>query len=96
METIARTFIIPSRHIIHQEIFFKNASIGKLAVAMKANSAVAGCVHENIFSWQPFRWREHRTVWDGRAIVSLDTTSPGRPYVTTMKAIAVYLRVYCF
>ena len=48
METIARTFIISSRqNQIIQEINFKNASIGILAVAMKANSAVAGCFHEH-------------------------------------------------
>ena len=48
-----------------------------VAVSMNTNSTVAGYVHEN---------REKlRIIWGGRAIVSLDTTSPCRPYVTTMK-----------
>ena len=48
METIARIFIIPSRqNQFIPEINFKKASIGRLAVAMKANSAVAGYFHEH-------------------------------------------------
>ena len=42
---------------------------------------------ENPFSYQQFHLRELRIIRGGRAIVSLDTSSPCRPYVTTMKAI---------
>ena len=52
---------------------------------MKTNSAVAGSFHENPFSYQLFYLRELRINWSRRAIVSLDTTYPCRPYVTTMK-----------
>ena len=88
METIARTFIIPSRHnqFIHEKIF-NNASIRSVAVIMNTNSAVAGFFYENTFSYPLFDLREFRIFWGGRAIVSLDTTSPCRPYVTKMKAM---------
>ena len=80
METIARTFII-------QENVFNNAPIRRIAVAMNTNSAVAGSFHENLFNYQQFHLRELRIIRSGRAIISLDTTSPCRPYVTTMKAM---------
>ena len=54
---------------------------------MNTNSAVAGSFHENPFSYQQFHLRELRIILGGRAIVSLDTSSPCRPYVTTMKAM---------
>ena len=86
METIARTFVIPSRqnHFI-QENVFNNAPIRKIVVAMNTNSAVAGSLHENPFNYQQFHLREHRIIRSGRAIISLDTTSPCRLYVTTMQ-----------
>ena len=88
METIARTFIIPSRqNQFIQEFNFKNASIGILAVAMKANSAVAGCFHKNPSSYQKLHLRELRNVCGGMAIVSLDRPSFCCPYVTTKKAM---------
>ena len=87
METIARTFIIPSRqNQFIQENVFNNAPIRRIAVAMNTNSAVAGSFHENPFNYQQFHLRELRIIRGGRAIISLDTTSPCRPYVTTMKA----------
>ena len=87
METIAGTFIIPSRqNQFIQESKFNNAPIRRVAVAMKTNSAVAESYFKNLFSYQLFHLRELRTTRAGRAIVSLDTTSPCRPYVTTMKA----------
>ena len=88
METIARTFIIPScqNHFI-QENIFNNAPIKRVAVAMNTNSAVAGSLHENPFSYQQFHLRELRIIRGGRAIVSLVTTSSCRPYVTTKKAM---------
>ena len=54
---------------------------------MKTNLAVAGPFHENPFNYQQFHLRELRNIRGGRAIISLDTTSPCRPYVTTMKAM---------
>ena len=88
METIARTFIIPSRqNQFIQENIFNNAPIRRITVAMNTNSAVAGSFHENPFSYQQFHLRELRIIRCGRAIVSLDTTYPCRPCVTTMKAM---------
>ena len=69
------------------EKFFNNAPIRRTAVAMNLNSAVAGSFHERLFSYQQFQLEELRIVQGGRANVSLDTTSPCRHYVTTMKAI---------
>ena len=53
---------------------------------MNTNLAVAGSFHEKLFNYQQFHLRELRIIRGGRAIISLDTTSPCRPYVTTMKA----------
>ena len=54
---------------------------------MNTNSAVAGSFYENSFNYQQFHLRELRIIRGGRAIISLDTTSPCRPYVTRMKAM---------
>ena len=88
METIARTFIIPSRQnqFIQQNVF-NNAPSRRIAVVMNTNLAVAGPFHENLFNYQQFHLRELRIIRGGRAIISLDTTSPCRPYVTTMKTM---------
>ena len=86
METIARTFIIPSRqNQFIQKNDFNNAPIRKTAVAMNANSAVAGSFQGKLFNYQQFLLRELRIIRGGRAINSLDATSPCRPYNTTMK-----------
>ena len=88
METIARTFNIPSRqNQLIQENIFNYAPIRRVGNAMNRNSADAGSFHENPFNYQQFHLRELRVNRGGRAIVSLDTTSPCRPYVTTMKAM---------
>ena len=88
METIARTFIIPSRqNQFIQENVFNYALIRRTAVAINTNSAVAGSFHKNPFNYQQFRLRELRIIRGGGAIISLDTTSPCRPYVTTIKAM---------
>ena len=88
MNNIARIFIIPSsqKQIIRRKVF-NNNSLRKIAVAMKTNSAVAGLFHENSFNYQQIRLRELRNIRDQRAIVSLDTIFPCRPYITTMKAM---------
>ena len=54
---------------------------------MNTNSAVAGLFHENSFNYQQIRLRELRNIRDRRAIVSLDTSFPCRPYITTLKAM---------
>ena len=54
---------------------------------MNTNSVVAGSPRKNAFNYQQFQFRELRVFRGGRAIVSLDTTSPCRPYVTTMQAM---------
>ena len=73
METIARTFIIPSRqNQFIQENVFNKAPIRRIAVAMNTNSAVAGSFHENLFNYHQFHLRELRTIRGGRAIISLD------------------------
>ena len=52
METIARTFIIPSRqNQFIQENVFNNTPIRRIAAAMKTNSAVAGFFLQNPFSY---------------------------------------------
>ena len=73
METIARTFIFPSRqNQLIQENVFNNAPIRRLAVAMNTNSAVAGSFHEKRFNYQQFHLRELEIIRGRRAIVSLD------------------------
>ena len=54
---------------------------------MNTNSAVAGSFHENPFNYQQFHLRELRNIRVGRAIVSLDTTSHRRPFLTTMEVV---------
>ena len=82
METIARTFIIPPRqNQFILEFIFISAPIRRVAVAMNTISAAAGSFHENPLSYQQFHLRELRIIGAGKAIVSLDTTSPCRPYV---------------
>ena len=84
METIARTFIIPSRqNQFTQENILNNATIRKINIATKTNSAVA----RSSFNYQQFILRELRIIRSGRAIIFLFTTSPCRPNVTTMKAM---------
>ena len=88
METVARTFIIPSQqNQFIQENIFHNAPIRRLAIAMNTNSAFTGSFDENPFHYQKFDLREIRIVRGGRAIVSLDTREDCRAYVTTMKAM---------
>ena len=63
METIARTFIIPSRqNQFISEIVFNDARIRKIAVAMNTNSAVTGSFHENLFNYRQFFLRELRIL----------------------------------
>ena len=54
---------------------------------MDPNSAVAVSFQDNFFDYQLFHLREPRIFRGGRAIISSHTTSPCRPYITTMKAM---------
>ena len=88
METIARTFIVPSgQNQFIQENVFNNAPIRRIAIAMNTNSAFTGHFQENPFHYRKFGLRELRIVRGGRAVVSIDTTNNCRAYVTTMKAM---------
>ena len=86
METIAPTFNVPSgQNQFIQEKVFKYAPIRRIAIAMNTISAFTGHFQENPFHYQKFGLRELRIRRGGRAIVSVDTTSDCRAYVTTMK-----------
>ena len=85
METIARSFIIPSgQNQFIQENVFNNAPIRRIAIAM---NTITGHFQENPFHCQKFGLRELRIVRGGRAIVSVDTNNDFRAYVTTMKGM---------
>ena len=87
METIARTFIIPSgQNQLIQENVFMYAPLRRIAVALNTISALVGSFHEAPFNHEQFHDRKNRIIRGGRANVSLDTTSPCRPSVITMKA----------
>ena len=89
METIARTFIIPSRqNLFIQENVFNNAPIRRIAIAMNTNSSFTGSYPGNPFHYQKFDLRELRIIRGGRAVVHLNTEDDCRPYVTTMKAMS--------
>ena len=63
MESVARTFIIPSlQNHFMQENIFNNAPISRIAVEINTNSAVAGLFHENLFSYQQFQMTELRII----------------------------------
>ena len=74
METIARTFIIPSaqNQFIQEKVF---------------NNAPIPIFQENPFHYRKFGLRELRIVRGGRGVVSIDTTNNSRACVTTMKAM---------
>ena len=59
IETIARTFIIPSgQNQFIQENVFNNAPTRRVAIAMNTNSAFTGYFQENPFHYQKFGLRE--------------------------------------
>ena len=58
-----------------------------MAVGKETISSAAESFHENPFNSQQFNLRHIRIIRGGRAIVSLDITSPCRFYVTTRKAM---------
>ena len=88
METLAKTFIIPSsQNQFIQENFFNNAPIRRFAVAMNANSAFTGSFTENPLWYQQLDLRQIRILRGGQPIVDYDTSDNCRLYVTTMKAM---------
>ena len=66
METIARTFIIPSgqNQFIHENVF-NNAPIRRIAIAVNTNSAFTGHFQEIPFHYRKFGLRELRIVRGG-------------------------------
>ena len=72
METIARTFIIPSRqNQFIQENVFNNAPIRRIAIAMNTNSAFTRHFQENPFHYRKFVLRELRIVRGGELLSQL-------------------------
>ena len=88
METLAKTFIIPSsQNQFNQENIFNNAPIRRIAIAMNTNSAFTGSFTENPFCYQQFDLSQIRILRGGQPMVDYDTFNNCRLYVTTMKAM---------
>ena len=88
METLAKTFIIPSsQNQFIQENILNNAPIRRIAIAMNTNSAFTGSFTENPFWYQQFDLRQITILRGGQPIVDYDTSDKCRLYVTTMKAM---------
>ena len=88
METLAKTFIIPSsQNQFIQKIIFNNAPIRRIAITVNTNSPFTGSFSENPFWYQQFDLRQIRKFRGGQPIVDYDTSDNCRLYVTTMKAM---------
>ena len=88
-ETLAKTFIIPTRqNQFIQENVFNIAPIRRIAIAMNTNSAFTGCFRENPFWYQQFDLRQIRILRGGQPFVDFDTADNCRLYVTTMKELS--------
>ena len=88
LETLAKTFIIPARqNQFIQDNIFSNATIRRVAIAKKTNSASTGSFTENPFWYQLFDLGQIRILRGGQPIVDFDTADYCRFYVTTMKAM---------
>ena len=88
METLAKTFIIPSsQNQFIQENISNNAPIGRIAIAMNTNSALTGSFTGNPFWYQQFDFRQIWILRGGQLIVDYDTPDNCRLFVTTMKAM---------
>ena len=86
LETLAKTFIIPTRqNQFIQENVFNNAPVRRIAIAMNKNSAFTGSYTENPFWYQQFDLRQIRILRGGQPIVDFDAADNCRLYVTTMK-----------
>ena len=66
---------------------FNNASIRRIAIAMKTNSAFTGSFTENPFWYQQFDLRQIRVLRGRQLIVDFDTADNCRLNVTTMRAM---------
>ena len=83
-----KTFIVPARqNQFIQENIFNNAPIGRIAIAMNANSAFTGSFTENPFWYQQFDLRKIRILRGGQPMADYDAADNCRLYVTTMKAM---------
>ena len=70
LETLAKTFIIPTRQnqFIREKIF-NNAPIRRVAIAMNTNSAFTGSFTENPLWYDQFDLRQNRILRGGQPIV---------------------------
>ena len=88
METLAKTFIIPSgQNQFIQKNLFNNAPIHRIARVVNTNSAFTGSFTKNPFWYQQFNLRQIRILRGGQPIIDYDTSDNCRVYVTTMKAM---------
>ena len=88
METLAKTFIIPSsQNQFIQENIFNNAPFRRIAIAMKTNSAFTGSFTENPFWYRQVDLRQIRILRGSQPIVDYDTSDNCRLYVTTKTAM---------
>ena len=88
METLAKTFIYPSKqNQFLQENIFNNAPVRQIAIEMNINLAFTGWYTENAFWYQQFDLRQSRILKGGQPIVAFDAANNCRLYVTTTKAM---------
>ena len=88
LETLAKTFIIPSRqNQFFQENIFNNAPIRQVANARNTNSDLTGSFTEKPIRYQQFDLRHYTLLRGGHPIVDFHTADNCRLYVTTMKAM---------
>ena len=88
LQTLAKTFIIPSRQKqFIQENLFNNAPTRRVAIAMNTNCAFIGSFTKTPFWYQQFDLRQCRIFRGGKPFVAFDTADNSRLYVTTMKAM---------
>ena len=88
LETLAKTFIIPTRqNQFIQEILFNNAPVRWIDTAKNTNSAFNGSYNKNLSWYQQFDLRQNRILRRGQPIVDFDAADNCRIYVRTMKAM---------
>ena len=87
LEILAKTFLPARQNQFIQDNIFNNNPIGRVAIAMNTNSALAGSFTENPFWYQQFDLRQIRILRGGQPIVDFDTADNCRLYVSTMKAM---------
>ena len=88
LETLAKTFIIPTRqNQFIQESILNNAPVCRIAFPMNTNVAITGSYTKNPFWYQQFDLRQIRILRGGEPIIDFDAVDNCRLYVTTMKAM---------